>query len=324
MFIVALDFLVERPYLWDFLDRALHFLGDDGTLIRHNLFQQGDIGVFTHGAVPVAAHCQRGDGFPVFGFSDAFSPKILESLRVFRVVPFSAFTVAIPFLVRPVHWLVVGCAHDDTIFRSSRSIERVIIPESIAPHGWPEEVSTQAEYQLEYVFVEFVVVVAELLVHPTGECRSFVIEEDSTILDSWLIHPPGRQYVDLILMFDGNICPPIPRRHAHFFRQGVESIHRSAAVAPHDHQGPFDSGNRVVNDLMKKGFPLAADGIDVESAVVDHAVDEGIVSKGSHDDQCVSRDRIIGRMEQRCDPGHPIDVLTEVLNDSHHSRLIFG
>jgi len=85
--VVVLDFLVERPDLRDFRDVGIDLLGEDRALIGDDFFEEGDIGVFRHGLVAVAAHGEGDDAFEVAVAADAVGPELAQRFAIGGVVP---------------------------------------------------------------------------------------------------------------------------------------------------------------------------------------------------------------------------------------------
>ncbi len=68
----------------------------------------------------------------------------------------------------------------------------------------------KAQHQLEHALIESVVTIigAVGILHPRGEARSFVVEEDATIADGWLaIGIDSLVYEDGVVMLHRHVCP---------------------------------------------------------------------------------------------------------------------
>ena len=71
-----------------------------------------------------------------------------------------------------------------------------------------------------------------MLLYPSGETRSFIIQKDTPIFYSrFPIGIDTRHYISLRLLHHRYIHPPIPGRHTHLFSQFIHTIYSTTAVA---------------------------------------------------------------------------------------------
>ena len=152
------------------------------------------------------------------------------------------------------------CAHDDAIFVGQFGIQRIVFVERIVPHGRPEIICLQPQEQLEDLLVKFVIVAADILaLTQPVRARRLVIEKDAAIFH-------GRRALDIcaglheerILVADGHIRPPIPRRNADLLREIVDAVNGPALVAARNHQRGGNPRQRIFNYLQNKRFPFSA------------------------------------------------------------------
>ena len=141
MLVVLLHFLVERPELGNFRHVWIHVIGDDFALVGHDPFQQihvgRDVAPFHHGHVAIATHADGHDAFIVLVALGALRPELTENCGIGRVVPGSG-AVPLPLLLRAQHRLVVRGPHHDAIFVGQLRVQRIILVESVVPHGRPK------------------------------------------------------------------------------------------------------------------------------------------------------------------------------------------
>ena len=79
---------------------------------------------------------------------------------------------------------------------ASFGLSRVVVVDRAAPHRRPEVVALEPQDQLEHVLVELVIAAAELLLHPAGERRGFVVDEDAAVFHGRLaLRVAARQHV---------------------------------------------------------------------------------------------------------------------------------
>ena len=77
-----------------------------------------------------------------------------------------------------------------------------------------------------------------------------------------------------VLVFDGDVRPPIPRRYAHLFGQIINAVDGSPFVAAYDDQPAGDAGQRFRHDLDEKRFPFAGNLRNINFAVADQLVND--------------------------------------------------
>ena len=147
MVVIFLDLLIERPHLRDSGHIGVNLLSQYLALVRHDLFQQGDVGaqiVSGHRHVAIAAHADGGDALEVLIALDAILPELAQHVGILPVVP-RPLAVALPFLLGAQHGLVMRSAHYDTPFVGDPGIQRIVLVEGVVPHGGPEIVALQTE-----------------------------------------------------------------------------------------------------------------------------------------------------------------------------------
>ncbi len=85
--IVILYLFVQCPYLWCLFRFFAGHLADDLSLIRHDLFQKSDVHTLFHRFVAITPHAHGHHLLPVATSFDAISPRLLQCIGVFVVVP---------------------------------------------------------------------------------------------------------------------------------------------------------------------------------------------------------------------------------------------
>ena len=244
LLVVELDLLVEGPDLRALLrGLAGHFLYDVALVLEQSLHHLDDVGVGPgQGGVTVAAHAYGDEVLVVLGPLDALAEEALEFLLVLGVVPDSAvcLRVAGPLLVVAGHGLMVRGAHDNAHFVCGLGVEGIVGIERPAPHCGPHEIAAQAEDEFEYVSVELMSaeVRAVVVLHPAGEARRLVVEEDAAVFDRRL---PGSVCTwldgDVVMVLDRGVSPEIPRRNAYLLAELVDAVDRAPSVASSDDEG---------------------------------------------------------------------------------------
>ena len=139
--VILLHFLVERPELGNFRHVRIHMIGDDLPLVGHDPFQQIHVGrhvaPFHHRHVAIAPHADGHHAFIVLVALGTLRPELAENFGIGRVVPGSS-AVTLPLLLRAQHRLVVRGPHHDAIFVGQLRVQRIILVESVVPHGRPK------------------------------------------------------------------------------------------------------------------------------------------------------------------------------------------
>ncbi|OPZ67002.1 MAG: hypothetical protein BWY83_02730 [bacterium ADurb.Bin478] len=178
---IFLHLLIQRPYLRRLFRGFAGDLGDDAALIFDDLFEQGDVGLFAHGLIAIAAHADGDQTFIVAHSRNPLAPEGLQGRLVFSIVPGTMAELR-PFGVRTHQRLVMRSADDHSVFIGQGGISWVIHIKSAAPHGRPEEISFQPQDQLKHLFVECRIKAAERFIRPTRQRRRLVVDENTTIL----------------------------------------------------------------------------------------------------------------------------------------------
>ena len=205
-------------------------------------------------------------------------------------------------------------AHDDTHLVGSTAVLGVVGIECPSPHGWPHEVSTQAENQLEHFRIETVVAVvgAPCVLYPRGEAWSLVVEEESAVAHGWFAVGVGAfHYINVIMMRRRNICPPVPRRHSYLARKFINAEDGASAVASGDSNAPVTC--RLNDEFLILSLQLLA----VNDTLFHQFVNLLRMAYRSRDDTCFA-------FRNYCCVGsrHPSEVLGKVPCGNHNSLQV--
>ena len=171
-------------------------------------------------------------------------------------------------------------AHHHAHFICRLLVLRIVGIESPAPHGWPHHVAPEAQHQFEDALVEAVVAIlgAVCILHPRGEARCFVVEEDATISDGWFaIGIDSLVYEDGIVMNHGHVSPVIPRRYAHLLGEFVDAIDGASAVASCDDELLIYEGD---DEFLALALELSG----IDAFLAHQLVDGGRMAQGSYQD----------------------------------------
>ena len=213
--IVVEHLFVECPHLRSLVCWLSRYFLYDAPLVLNDGLKQTSISVLRHRLVAVATHSYGHNILSSLHAFYAIAEELVKILLVSGIVPCAVFfSVACILLVVARHWLMMAGAHDDTHLVGSTAVLGVVGIECPSPHGWPHEVSTQAENQLEHFRIETVVAVvgAPCVLYPRGEAWSLVVEEESAVAHGWFAVGVGAfLYINVIMMRRRNICPPVPR-----------------------------------------------------------------------------------------------------------------
>ena len=315
--VVVEHLLVECPHLRRLLGGTARHLLDDLTLVLDDALQQLRVGILAHGLVAVATHTDGHDVVSTLHALDALAEELVELRLVLLIVPGAPLATAAGILLMVAgHGLVVTGAHDDAHLVGRLRVQRVVGIECPAPHGGPEEIALEAQDQLKDFLVEAVVAIAgaEGVLHPRGQTRRLVVEEQAAIAH-------GRLAVRILTLFNiegvvvshGNIGPPVPWRHAHLARQLIDAKHGAALVAAGNDQLLADGLDDVLLGLALQVAQLAALHPLVNLAVAAHRTNEDV--------RRLAKGRLFARhaLDVRQQTGHrPLHatVLTAVIADS--------
>ena len=297
--IVVLHFLVQRPHLRRVLRRAAGDLGDDAPLVGHHRLQQGDRRALAHRLVAVATHADGDQAVetapillrlrPRHHPLDAAAPKGTKLVAVARVVPGAAgdavIGVAVPFVVRARHRLVVRGAHHHAHLVGQHRVSRVVVVEGMRrPHGRPQGVALEAQQQVEHMRVHLRVEAAEFRLRPGAEGRRLVVDEEAAVLHRWLVLAAASGDVDRVAPRYRRVGEPIPGRDADLFRQVIQAEHGAAPVRTDDDQGPRHAGEWLLDHGLAEAFPGALQPGHIQFPLPHERIDGRAVAEHADDD----------------------------------------
>ena len=327
--VVPLYLREERPELRDLRGIGPHFFGQDPALVGEDAFEQLHVGLDTagadHGLVAVAPHPDRDQVFVILVARNALAEEPLQGPGVGGIVPLAVAVLLAPtgpLLVRAHHRLMVGGAHDDAVLIGQTRIVRIVLVEGVVPHRRPEVVGPQAQEQLEDLRIEPRVQPAELLLGPTGQARSLVVEEDAAILHGRRPLDKGAGLEeDRLPVLRRHIGPPIPGRHADLLGDFVQTVDRTPLVATDDHQGPGDAGQRLVDRGDRERLPFPGEAGGRHLARPHQPINQQAMAQRAGDDDRLAAGRLA------CDQhgehtAHAFDVRTQVRRGALHAGVI--
>ncbi len=138
LFVVGLDFFVERPHLRHLLQIGIDGLLQDLPLIGDDLLHQRDIVAGGHRRIVVAPHSQR-DHFLIIPVAlHAAAPELIDAHRIGGVIPRAI--AWLPLLLGAHHRLLVRGAHHNAIFVRQLRVQRIVRNKGVVPHGRPQEI----------------------------------------------------------------------------------------------------------------------------------------------------------------------------------------
>ncbi len=286
--VVVLYFFVEGPYLGRLGSLLTGGPSDDFALVVDDFLEQGHVGFLAHGFVAVAAHAYCDHVLRVLGALYAFGEESVDGLLVGVVVPLSVFfAVAGPLLVVARHWLVVASAHYHAHLVGRAAVFGVVGIECPSPHGGPQEVAAQAQNKFKHTGVEAMVAVvgAVGVLHPAGQARSLIVEENAAILHGGLAGGVAAVVdggVDAVAR--GHVGPVVPGRHTELLGELVDAVDGAAAVAAGHNEGLVDAGHGVGHDGDDIFFVAALELGQVEGLVLQQGLEGGTVVGAGHDD----------------------------------------
>ena len=219
------------------------------------------------------------------------------------------------------HGFVMGGSDDHAVLIRHHGVERVVVGERLAPHGGPQIVALEPQGQFEHAGVEMVVEAAEGLVDPAVQGRVLVVQENAAISHAGAVGAAAGQDVQVALTGHGNVGPPDPGRDAHALGQIIDAIDGAAHVRSGDDQRPVHARRRIVDHLLDKGLPLAGHVRDVQTAVGDQGVDDGVAAQGSDDDR-QPLPRLM--VERRGRTGHPLQIAAQIGGGAQQARVVAG
>ena len=210
---------IQSPYLRSLICWFACNLFNYLSLVFNDSLKQFGICILTHRLVAITTHTYSNDIISALHPLDTLTEESVEVFLVLLIVPGAPlFSIAGILLVIPCHRLMMGCSDDDAHSVGCLQILRVVGIESPSPHGRPKEISLQSEYKLEYLRIETMIAIlcAEGVLHPRGQTRGLIVEEDTTIAHIRLtICIFAWEYIYILMLHYRHISPVIPRRHTH-------------------------------------------------------------------------------------------------------------
>src|SRR6267378_2198656 len=98
------------------------------------------------------------------------------------------------------------------------------------------------------------------------------------------LHIGAGLYKEFIMMLDGNVGPPVPRRNPNLAGEIIDTVDCSSFVASCDNQRAGHTWQRLRHDLNKKRFPFAGNGCHIDFVIADQLIDDLAFSSRANDD----------------------------------------
>ena len=186
----------------------------------------------THRFVTITTHTNRHHILGVFHTLHSTFPKLVQCFLVRVVVPSTILSaMARPLLMRTCQRLMVTRSHANAHIVSCLHVQWVIGIEHGIPHGRPHIVTLQSEHQFKHSCIEFMVIAAIILLHPSCQARSLIVQEDATILHGRLtIRIDTLLDIKLVVLLRRHIRPVIPRAHTNLLAQFIDTVNRTTLV----------------------------------------------------------------------------------------------
>src|SRR5690625_3429517 len=124
------------------------------------------------------------------------------------------------------------------------------------PHGRPEVISFEPEYELEDVLIHGGIDAPETVLGPTAERRVLIVDENATVPDARALTAGACSDVHGGALFNRDIREPVPRRDADLFGEVVGAKNSTATIGAHDDERLCHAGPGSIDDLLKEAHPL--------------------------------------------------------------------
>ena len=182
-------------------------------------------------------------------------------------------------------------------------VQWVISIEHRIPHGWPHIVTPQSEHQLKHSCIELMIISAIILLLPSCQARSLVVQEDATILHGRLtIRIDTLLDVELIVFLRRHICPIIPRAHTDLLAQFIDTIDRTTLITARNDQ-------LILHRRDDEHLRLSLQFLDGRH-LLRHLVNDATLAQRTHHDREVLPAR------------HLLQVLLQVVDGNMHTLPI--
>ena len=165
-------------------------------------------------------------------------PELIQCLLIGVVVPRTILpAVTCPFLVRTCQRFMVTRTHAHTHIVCCLHVQWVISIEHGIPHSGPHIVTLQSEHQLKHTCIKLMIITTIILLHPSCQARSLIVQEDATITHSrFTIRIDTFLNIKLVVLLSRYICPIIPRAYTYLLTQFINAINGTTLVTARNHQ----------------------------------------------------------------------------------------
>ena len=312
--VVALNLSKDGPKLRYRIFPPINVL-DYFALALNHLFQSLHIIriiPFAHGHIAIAPHTNGHQIIIGLVALHSLTEELVYTVFVYGIIPRadSTFSAKV-FLMGAHHRLVVRCPHHDTILIGQSRTFRIILIKVRCPHGRPKVIGFQTQEEFKDVGVCFGVYPSKVVLAPSAKRRPFVVDKNSTVF-----HFRGRlddsssRITDFIPMTHRSIGHPVPWRHAHLLRKGIDTVNGSPLVASRYHEIAVHCVNQI-------GFPLIFDLTDIDFLLFDQLPDESAFPNGSYND--ISLIGIFVKSDLCCCTRHFTHIITQIVSSTNHS-----
>src|SRR5690625_3336930 len=188
------------------------------------------------------------------------------------------------------------------------------------PHGRPEVISFEPEYELEDVLIHGGIDAPETVLGPTAERRVLIVDENATVPDARALTAGACSDVNVGALFNRDIREPVPRRDADLFGEAVGAENSTATIGAHDDERLCHAGPGPIDDLLAEALPLVSEISGIQSAGVDQTVEDGALAEHADDNSGAANVCRIVYTVRRLS-ADPLEVRREAVSRSSNARI---
>src|SRR5207245_2541748 len=137
------------------------------------------------------------------------------------------------------------------------------------------------------------------------------------------LHIGARLYKEFIVMLDGNVGPPIPRRNPNLVGKVIDAVDCSSFIFSCDIQPAVHAWKWLRHDANEKRLPFAVKWLHIDFVIADQFIDDFAFSNRVHDDGFGTKALPVAR-DHRLAAADPLDVRLQIVDGANDTWEVSG